>query len=170
MLHFLNRNTGANEPHAGACRRLIVECEQDADGQARVEIGREYVEASKQGEGRDGGDYLCCRSMRKRLVAQHYIDGWTALNGTETTGHGAAGECDELMRGRVEGTAGAGYVVDEEAGREMMTGGGAGCWGVDLSQGITHGVFAESGHVVVAKVEGGDARAGNEESAHVTAA
>jgi hypothetical protein len=45
----------------------------------------------------------------------------------------------------------------------MMTGGSARCWGVDLGQGITHGVFAESGHVVVAQVEGGDAGAGNEE-------
>ncbi len=95
--------------HEGACGRFIVECKQDADGQARVEIRREYVEASEQGERRDSGDYLCCRSMRKRLVAQHCIDGWTVLNGTQTTGHGAAGECDELMRGRVEGTAGAGY-------------------------------------------------------------
>jgi hypothetical protein len=52
----------------------------------------------------------------------------------------------------------------------MVTRGSTRRWGVDLRQRIAHGVFAESGHVVVAQVEGGDAGASDEESAHVATA
>ncbi len=151
-------------------QRLREKCLQDADGQASVEIRSEHEEAPEQGEVGNAGDDLRCRYSRKCGVTQLDVDEQAALHGAQPTRERATGECDELVGRRVEGDARAGDVVHKQAGGEMVTRDGTGGRGIDLRERITHGVFAKCCHVVVVKVEGGDAGASDQEGAHVRAA